>query len=264
MKINKVNLVYFSPTQTTQKILKSIASAFDAEIIDHDYTLKLGKEELPFFESDELVILGAPVYGGRIPKVTESLFKNIKGNNTPVIPVVVYGNRDFDDALLELCDYAQENNCKAISAGAFIAEHSFGSEIAGGRPNEEDLSLAKSFGEQVKIKLENVANINQLPEIIVSGNRPYKERGPASEAWCPETTEDCNACGICVNTCPMGIINPENPKEITNPAMCIHCCSCVKKCPKGAKQFTADVYFKVKNFLIENCGSVHKEPKLFV
>jgi ferredoxin/flavodoxin len=262
MDISRVNLVYFSPTQSTQKILRTIASAFDKKIVEYDYTLKLGKEPAPSFGRDELVIIGSPVYSGRIPAVAESFYQSVKGSQTPVISVVVYGNRAFDDALIELCDYCRENGFIVLSAGAFIAEHSYGPEIAGGRPDAKDLAAALAFGLQAKVKLERASDVTKLPEISVSGNRPYRARAAVAEPWSPVTSDACIQCGICVRNCPMEIIDPEDPVKINNPSLCIHCCSCVKKCPQNAKEFKAEPYLKIKKFLIENC-SVRREPQTY-
>lgn len=264
MKIEKVNLVYFSPIRSTGTILKAIASVFDAEIVEHDYTYKIKSQDVPSFGQNELVIVGSPVYGGRLPEAAEPFFKKLKGHKTPVVPVVVFGNRDFEDALLELSDYLKENDFNVVSAGAFVAEHSFGSEIAGGRPDKEDINTAKSFGQEIIKKLESLVDISELAEIKVSGNFPYKDRGPAKEPWAPVTTDDCIMCGACVVVCPMGIINADNPKEITDFASCLHCCSCVQTCPVGAKIFTAEPFKKVKQFLIDNHSAVNKKAKLFL
>lgn len=260
MKFRKVNLVYFSPTQTTKKIVEAVASAFGVETVAHDTTLAIGKLEVPTFAADELVIVGAPVYGGRLPAVVEGFYKSLKGNGTPVIPVVVYGNRDFEDALLELCDYLTAGGFSVVSAGAFVAEHSFGPEIAGGRPDAADLAKAKAFGGDAMAKLEAVGAAAELAPVEVSGNHPYKERGPAG-GMAPETTDACNKCGICVKNCPMGIIDPEDPKKI-DASKCLKCCSCIKKCPMKAKEFTNEKFLGIKNMLATNF-SARREPTLF-
>ena len=49
-----------------------------------------------------LSIIGVPVYGGRVPVEAISRLQRLKANNTPAVIVVVYGNRDYNDAILEL------------------------------------------------------------------------------------------------------------------------------------------------------------------
>lgn len=66
-------------------------------------------------------------------------------NNCTAIIVVVYGNWDYVDALIELRDIAVKMGFKPIAAAAFIGEHSFSTEdspIAYGRPDISDLNIA--------------------------------------------------------------------------------------------------------------------------
>jgi flavodoxin len=62
MDIQKVKLVYFSPTGTSRKIMESIAEGIAVEDVEQvDMTLSENAQEtIPQF-SDELVIIGAPV-----------------------------------------------------------------------------------------------------------------------------------------------------------------------------------------------------------
>ena len=72
-----------------------------------------------------------------------------KGNATPVIPVVVYGNRDYEDALKELSDALSAQGFVPVSAGAFIGEHSYSRKdmpIAAGRPDK------RRFVESIRIR----------------------------------------------------------------------------------------------------------------
>ena len=80
----------------------------------------------PFVEMQaELVVIGAPVYGGRIPIDAKFRLQRINANNTPAVIVVMYGNRKYEDALLELNDIVVETGFKPVAGGAFIGKHSF-------------------------------------------------------------------------------------------------------------------------------------------
>lgn len=51
--------------------------------------------------------------------------------------------------------------------------------------------------------------------------------------------ETCERCGICMHTCPVGIITMEEPRAIPNPVpgaegICIRCGHCVTVCPHGS------------------------------
>ena len=257
----KISTIYFSPTKTTKTIVETIANVFSNEVNTYDITFDRTKE-VKNFKEDDLLVIGMPVYGGRIPYLVQEFVKNLKGENTLCIPVVVYGNRDYDDALLELCDYLEEGGFKIVSAGVFVAEHSFGPEIAGGRPNNADLNIAKEFAIKSKEKIEN--KTGDFEKLNIPGNRPYKEGAPSPINWGPETLDSCNNCGSCKDVCPMGIIDKENPKLITDLSKCLHCCACVKSCPQNAKVMTSEMYNKFKGFLVSTCSEIQKQPELFI
>jgi flavodoxin len=169
MEVKQVKLIYFSPTETTQKVLESIAMGINVEDVEHiNLTLpEVAQQTIPPF-SNELVIIGAPVYGGRLPVDAINRFKQIKASKTLAILIVVYGNREFEDALLELKNLAIEfallelKNLAIelgfipVAGGAFIGEHSFATKdvpIANGRPDSLDVQKAMDFGAKIKDKI---------------------------------------------------------------------------------------------------------------
>lgn len=87
---------------------------------------------------DLAILLIAPVYAGRIPEMAAKLFSQIDGHGMKAIVAVVYGNRDYDDALLELADIAIADGFEVIGAGAFIAQHCIFPKVANGRPDSSD------------------------------------------------------------------------------------------------------------------------------
>lgn len=145
MTFQKVNIAYFSATGTTVKIVSAIASGIS---IKEKRTINLAslEEEEFIISGGEIIIFGVPVFSGRVPEVARKGMEKIKGDHTPAIIACVYGNRDFDDALLELKDIVENNGFDVISAGAFVAQHSIFPEVAQGRPDSSDLVRAKEFG----------------------------------------------------------------------------------------------------------------------
>lgn len=262
MELNRVNLIYFSPTNTTQKTLRAIASVFDCEVREYDITTDRSIP-VPEFGAGELVIAGVPVYGGRIPAITEEFFRSLQGTGAAAAAVGVYGNRHYDDAVLELADLLKEDGFQFVAGGAFLAEHSFGTQIATGRPDAQDLAKAREFGEKLLAKLKAANELSAVSEPEIPGNRPYKARGTAVNTAAPKTTDACIKCGICVAACPVGIIDAEDPSKITDVSKCQKCYSCVKKCPVQAKYFDDEGVLKSKAFLEANF-SVRREPEMFL
>ena len=125
MNIEYVKVVSFSPTGNSKKVAESIAKAIQAPIVYVDLTLPSARTQ-DFKEfHNELAVIAAPVYAGRIPNEAAYRIRKLKGNNTPAVLVVTYGNRAYEDALLELGDIVSEVGFKPIAGCAFIGEHSF-------------------------------------------------------------------------------------------------------------------------------------------
>lgn len=260
--IKRTNIIYFSPTGTTAKITQHISKGLGLPTVNYDLTLAKDRNSYKqlTINNDELVIVGIPVYGGRIPELLEESFAKFNGNNTPAVFIAVYGNRHYDDALLELKTIFEKRGFKGIAAGAFLGEHSFTSKLATNRPNTNDLNSALQFGKKIKSLITNCSDFKDI-QISVSGNFPYKER-KAMPPMGPETNEKCNDCGICAKVCPVEAIDFTNFRDI-NPNLCIRCNICVKNCPENAKAFTNDIYLKLTQKLINNFSSTQKEPELF-
>ena len=137
MQVNKVSVVYFSPSGTTKKSLKKSAKVLLEKrnitiFLEHRIEKKVNIAE------DGLLVLAMPVFGGRIPEYCLSSIKHLRGMNTPAIVIAVYGNREYEDALVEMEDLVDDVGFRIIGAAAFIAQHSVFNHVAAGRPDEED------------------------------------------------------------------------------------------------------------------------------
>ena len=256
-----LHLISFSPTHTSQKIAHAIAEGMNVvPFSESDITFQTPKEK--DLIEDELVIVSVPVYGGRVPDTAVERLKMFCGKNSPVVPVVVYGNRDYDDALLELSDLLKEQGFTVLAAAAFIGEHSFSTSefpIASGRPDMKDHDLAYEFGQRVMKKLQGISSLEDLPEVKVKGNFPYKEKKAGAPVAPMVNDEACSLCGYCIDVCPVGAISKKDDKMYSDPTLCIKCCACVKECPDGARVFPNPfAEFLFKNF------SARKEPEMFL
>ncbi len=265
MEINQVKLIYFSPTGTTQKVLESIAKGIAGASVEH-INLTLPDNARQVFPpcADDLVILGAPVYGGRLPAEAINRLKRIQADNTLAVVVVVYGNREFEDSLLELKNLAIDLGFVPVAGGAFIGEHSFATAdapIAIGRPDNLDVQKAMDFGARIKEKIASLQPTGDQRDLKIPGRFPY-ESSPRSMSVAPVTTEDtCTLCGTCATVCPTAAISIDG-RVATEVGACIRCCACVKHCPTGARVWENEMMKTITTWLKDNC-SARKEPQMF-
>ena len=261
-----VAAMYFSPTGTTQRVVARIAEAVSDAICPgkapahRDFTLPRARSEPASFGEGEIVVVGVPVYAGRVPKVLLEYLGTLRGNGALAVAVVVYGNRDYDDALLELADLLESGGFLVVAAAAFIGEHSYSQAVAQGRPDDDDLALATEFAARVSTKLSGAVPIEKA---VVKGSRPYRELAVSidlSNAK-PQTSSACQECKQCVDVCPMGSIDPDDVSRVDG--ICIRCNACVKTCPSGARSFSDSDYLIVKRWLESHCAQ-RRTPELFL
>ncbi|MBQ2868629.1 MAG: 4Fe-4S binding protein [Akkermansia sp.] len=220
--MNNWTTAVFSPTGGTSKIAAAIAGARMGTRID--LCSPVEPQEMP---AGAPLLAVVPVYGGRIPAIAAQRLLALQGSGNPAIAVVVYGNRAYEDALLELKNVLTEAGHQVIAAAAFIAEHSIIRSIAADRPHADDLARAVEFGAAVEARLNG-----ELSTVDVPGNAEYRPlpQMPAT----PLVTDACGGCGMCAHKCPVGAIPLSNPRS-TNAAKCILCMRCVAICPRKAR-----------------------------
>jgi len=268
-----INAMYFSATDTTNKVVTGIAKRIaenltgDKTINSIDFTLPGVRLKPVSFSEEDVVIIGVPVYAGRVPNVLLNYLNSITGHGALAVPVVVYGNRNYDDALIELKDILEFNGFKVIAGGAFIGEHSFSITLAKNRPDEKDMAIVTDFANKIYKK---ITTQEQFQTIVVNGNQPYRKHymprdkngSPVDiRKVVPKTNSNCNDCKVCVNVCPMGSIDAEDVSKLNG--ICIKCGACIKKCPTQAKYYDDEGYLRHKQELEIELTS-RREPELFI
>jgi NAD-dependent dihydropyrimidine dehydrogenase PreA subunit/flavodoxin len=270
---NSVKTFYFSATETTETIMNGIAGSLaessGGKIAENvNFTLPDARKEPARFTRQDIVVAGLPVYAGRVPNVLLKYLNTIEGNGALAVAVVVYGNRHYDDALIEWRDILESRGFTVFAAGAFIGEHSFSETLGQSRPDQQDLSAAVEFAKRIRQKLSSPGSPGALS---VPGNQPYqpyyrpkdKDGNPVNfQKITPKTGSDCVDCKLCVSLCPMGSIDVDDVSEIKG--ICIKCCACIKKCPVQAKYFDDANYLRHKSELENTYSSVRREPEFFL
>ncbi len=232
MKIEKVTGIYFSPTGHTREVVQHIAEGLDnsAELLD--LTSAEHETQRRQYSAQELVVVGVPVYGGRIPALAEKRMTLMQGDQTPAVIVVTYGNRDYEDALLELKNELEHRRFVVVGAAAVVTEHSIVHEVGAGRPDEQDWQQINHFVEELNKKLQQLDNVNQQERVKVKGKYPYRKYDGIPLK--PKADKHCTSCGFCVRECPAQAIDAQHPQK-TDKSRCISCMRCVTYCPQEAR-----------------------------
>lgn len=243
--------ILFSPTGGTEKVARIIAGQWSesAERIDlsdpkTDFSrCAIGKEDR--------VLIAMPSFGGRAPAVAIQRLKQIAGNGAKCALVCVYGNRAYEDTLVEMEDAAKESGFQVVAAVAAVAEHSIMHQYAAGRPDASDEKQLKQFAQQIAGRTEAAASI--------PGNRPYKKAGGAGLV--PKAGKGCTRCGLCAQGCPVQAIDPAS--FAADAKRCISCMRCVKQCPEQVRTVNGAMV-SIAAMVIRKACSTRKENELYM
>jgi ferredoxin len=226
---------------------------------EYDITVSDIDREVLSFGSEDFVILGIPVYSGRVPNLAKNIISSMHGKETPIALIATYGNRNYDDALLELKTIMQSNGFLAIAAAAFVAEHSVVQKFGAGRPNDDDLKVVTMFSELLGDKIAGWDAKNHS-DLQVKGNPNYREY--KSILIKPHAKSSCTQCGLCSKNCPASAISQDNPKK-TDRDKCVTCVRCIRICPSKARNF---YYFErvIAEKSLKKLCSDYKQPEIFL
>lgn len=176
--------IVFSPTGGTQKVSGLVAGALDKNTVTVDLTDSGLDFSAVSMTEDDVAVISVPAYAGRIPAVVADRLGMVHGNGARAVLVCVYGNRAFEDTLVELEDVAKHAGFRVIAAVAAIAEHSIARQFAAGRPDAQDaaqllLSLLSKFSKSCWLRMRPsplspaIVLINKLE---VTAWRPRQQR----------------------------------------------------------------------------------------
>ena len=248
--------IVFSPTGGTERVSGLVTGALGGDVA----TIDLTDSGLDFhgvsMAKDEVAVISVPSYAGRVPAVVVDRLGMVRGNGARAVLVCVYGNRAFEDTLVELEDVAKSAGFRVVAAVAAIAEHSVVRQFAAGRPDAQDAAQLAEFAQRIRQKLLD----GDTSEPSIPGNRPYKQAG--GHSMVPQTTEGCVSCGACAAACPVRAIDKDDPGQVDGEA-CISCMRCVSVCPRNARKLDSNKLTAVTQMLSKACIE-RRECELFI
>ena len=249
--------ITFSPTGGTGIVADIISGEWEGSVTRIDLSdsktdcskINLGQEDA--------ALIAVPSYGGRVPELAAKRLMKINGNQARCVIVCVYGNRAYDDTLVELQDIVENCGFRTIAAISAIAEHSIIHQYAAGRPDEKDAEVLRGFAKKIYGKFiddEPSASAFEVP-----GNRPYRKAGGAGLV--PKATKECVSCGLCAKNCPAQAISRDSLKT-ADAKKCISCMRCVTGCPRSARKVNGAMV-SAAALAIKKACSERKEAELF-
>lgn len=245
--------ITFSPTGGTKKSADLLSAAWNEKT-----EIDLCNREEDFsqytFTEEDICLVAVPSFGGRVPAIATERLSRMQGRGAKAILVAVYGNRAYEDTLVELEDTLKACGFLPVAGAAVVAEHSIMGEFAAGRPDAADEEQLKDWSEKLKEKAE------QGGAVAFPGNRPYKKYGALPMT--PKAGKNCGGCGTCAAKCPVGAISKDNPKE-TDGEKCITCMACVAACPQKARAVNPVLLAGAKAML-KKALEGRKENELFL
>ena len=184
------------------------------------------------------------------------------------MPVVMFGNRDYENSLAELCEVLKNGGFTPIAAAACVGQHAFTDALAYGRPGWSDLFEAKIFSKNVANQIKRAEGVMEAIQVPGYAEAPYyvplgEDGNPVNflKATPKTNLARCNRCGACARMCPMGAIDKKDITRVTG--TCIKCQTCVRRCTKQAKYFD-DPAFLSHVAMLEKTYTEPKENEWFL
>ena len=248
--------IVFSPTGGTAKVAQVLTKAWGTPVETVDLTDASADFSAVSLSAEDLAWIAVPSFGGRVPELTLERLAAVRGNGARCVLVCVYGNRAYEDTLVELQDAAEQCGFRVLAAIAAVAEHSILRQYATGRPDSQDCQVLQSYVEAIRAKWDQAADASPA----IPGNRPYKKRGGAGMV--PEAGKGCVNCGLCARRCPAQAIDGANVRK-ADAKKCISCMRCVAECPVSARKVNGAMLGMAALALKKVC-SERKECELFI
>jgi len=262
----RIGVLYFSPTNTTKIICNAVALGMGKKdpqklnITLPDIRSKIAADPNTVTTNIDHLIVGAPVYFGKLPAQFIECLSLINGKGKECTAIVVYGNRDYGIALYRMVEILSNNGFGIIAAGAFIGQHSYSDvvSVAIGRPDKSDIEKAYRFGAK-SLSASKYLSIDNIPTQtdVFTKSDMYMPLKPVF------ISKLCIQCGICADHCPERILSSDTGMYFSRAAekQCIGCMACVFNCINKARIAKPNLILKLAmNIILKRASKERQEP----
>ena len=163
--IRRVTGLYYSPVGgtaiMTERLTKRIGELLGADspedISVGCYDL-LGEQASGMTIDDEtIVVIGMPVYVGKLPLPAAEAMEKVRGNGAMAIAAVSYGSRSYGNALYELKTLVEGLGFRLVGAGAFLISYMALRGSSRSMAPSLDLDSIKDFSDAVSGKIKRLS-----------------------------------------------------------------------------------------------------------
>lgn len=166
----------------TERLAREIGDMLDdcspADIKVECHDLSVEKPDVAKIDEETVVVIGMPVYVGKIPLPAAEVFRKIAGCGAMALAAVSYGGRTYGNALFELKRLAEDCGFKPVGAGAFAIRYLSGRGSRRALTPVIDTDAITDFGKAASEKIKRLAGceieelkIRPMP-VEVSGRMP--------------------------------------------------------------------------------------------